>query len=33
MENYGLGIIDSDNAIKADPNYVKGYYRKGCSYL
>ena len=28
MENYGLCISDSDEAIKLDPNYAKAYYRK-----
>lgn len=28
LENYGLAILDSDEAIKLDPNYAKAYYRK-----
>ena len=28
LENYGLAIADSDDAIKLDPNYAKAYYRK-----
>ena len=28
LENYGLALQDSDHAIKADPNYAKGYYRR-----
>jgi len=29
VENYGLAIMDATNAIKADPTYAKGYYRRG----
>jgi serine/threonine-protein phosphatase 5 len=29
VENYGLAIQDATNAIKADPAYAKGYYRRG----
>ena len=29
LENYGFAIEDSDEAIKKDPSYAKGYYRKG----
>lgn len=28
LENYGLAISDSDDAIKLDPGYAKAYYRK-----
>ena len=28
MENYGLALIDANDAINIDPNYPKGYYRK-----
>ena len=28
VENYGVAILDADAAIEADPNYVKGYYRR-----
>eukprot|EP00898_Chlorokybus_atmophyticus_P000400 jgi/Chlat1/1360/Chrsp119S01780 len=33
MENYGQAILDGDKAIQIDPNYVKGYYRRGAAYL
>lgn len=29
VENYGLAIQDATSAIKADPAYAKGYYRRG----
>lgn len=29
VENYGLAIADADAAIESDPNYAKGYYRRG----
>lgn len=29
LESYGLAIQDATDSIKADPNYVKGYYRRG----
>jgi serine/threonine-protein phosphatase 5 len=28
MENYGFAITDGEEAIKADPTYAKGYFRK-----
>lgn len=28
LENYGLALQDADHAIKADPKYAKGYYRR-----
>jgi serine/threonine-protein phosphatase 5 len=28
IENYGLALQDADHAIRADPNYAKGYYRR-----
>lgn len=28
MENYGFAITDGEAAIKHDPTYAKGYYRK-----
>lgn len=33
MENYGLAVLDSDAAIRAQPTYSKAYYRRGCAYL
>ena len=33
LENYGLSISDADAAIKADPSFVKGFYRKGAALL
>lgn len=29
LENYGFALEDASEAIKSDPNYAKGYYRKG----
>jgi serine/threonine-protein phosphatase 5 len=29
LENYGLAIQDATHAVEADPNYPKGYYRRG----
>jgi len=29
VESHGLAILDSANAIASDPNYAKGYYRRG----
>jgi serine/threonine-protein phosphatase 5 len=28
IENYGLALQDSEKAIKSDPSYAKGYYRR-----
>eukprot|EP00977_Amphora_coffeiformis_P013573 scaffold3586_cov164-Amphora_coffeaeformis.AAC.24 len=28
IENYGLALQDADKAIKSDPSYAKGYYRR-----
>lgn len=28
IENYGLALLDSDQAIESDPAYAKGYYRR-----
>lgn len=33
LENYGLAIADSDDAIKLDPNYAKAYYRKADAHI
>lgn len=33
MENYGFAITDGEEAIKADPTYAKGYYRKASALL
>eukprot|EP00565_Helicotheca_tamesis_P001480 CAMPEP_0185735170 /NCGR_PEP_ID=MMETSP1171-20130828/24497_1 /TAXON_ID=374046 /ORGANISM="Helicotheca tamensis, Strain CCMP826" /LENGTH=581 /DNA_ID=CAMNT_0028405371 /DNA_START=56 /DNA_END=1801 /DNA_ORIENTATION=+ len=33
VENYGLAIQDATAAIKADPNYAKGYYRRGTAHF
>ncbi|GIX65917.1 serine/threonine protein phosphatase [Babesia caballi] len=33
MENYGLAILDAEAAIRAQPEYSKAYYRRGCAYL
>lgn len=33
LENYGLALEDAKTSIKLDPNFVKGYYREGSSYL
>lgn len=29
LENYGSALADAESAQKADPNYVKSYYRRG----
>jgi len=33
VENYGLAIQDGTRAIRADPNYPKGYYRRGTAHF
>ncbi|SIO73197.1 protein phosphatase 5 [Babesia microti strain RI] len=33
MENHGLAILDSEEAISLKPTYGKAYYRRGCAYL
>jgi len=33
MENYGLAISDSDEAIKLDSDYVKAYYRRASANM
>ncbi len=33
LEEYGSAVEDATAAIDLDPNYVKGYYRRGDSYL
>ena len=33
VENYGLAEADATAAIESDPNYVKGYYRRGSAYF
>lgn len=33
LENYGFAITDGDEAVKADPTYPKGYYRRGSAYF
>jgi len=29
LESFGLAIMDANEAIKCDPNYLKAYYRRG----
>lgn len=33
VENYGLALSDATAAIESDPNYAKGYYRRGSAYF
>ena len=33
LENNGQALQDANNAIKWNPNYVKGYYRRACANL
>ncbi|KAH7818657.1 putative Serine/threonine-protein phosphatase 5 [Monocercomonoides exilis] len=33
LENYGYAVQDATLAIKTDPTFQKGYYRRGCAYL
>jgi serine/threonine-protein phosphatase 5 len=33
LENYGLALEDGNQAVSLDPNYLKGYYRKGSALL
>ena len=33
QESYGLAVKDADMAIALDPDYVKGYYRRGTALL
>jgi serine/threonine-protein phosphatase 5 len=33
VENYGLAIFDATAAIKHDPTYAKGYYRRASAYF
>jgi serine/threonine-protein phosphatase 5 len=33
VENYGLAICDATAAIKHDPAYAKGYYRRASAYF
>jgi len=33
LENYGFAITDADNAVKSDPTFAKGYYRRGSAYF
>mmetsp|Transcript_40567 Transcript_40567/g.53400 ORF Transcript_40567/g.53400 Transcript_40567/m.53400 type:complete len:505 (+) Transcript_40567:275-1789(+) len=32
-EAYGLAISDADRAIELEPDYIKGYYRRGSAYF
>lgn len=32
LEQYGQALIDSNQAIELDPNYVKAYYRRAAAY-
>lgn len=33
LENYGSALLDGTEAVEVDPNYIKGYYRKGTALL
>ncbi|EKX73088.1 serine/threonine protein phosphatase PP5, putative [Theileria equi strain WA] len=33
IENYGSAISDANIAIELQPEFFKGYYRRGCAYL
>ncbi|CAK9314701.1 unnamed protein product [Citrullus colocynthis] len=33
LEEYGSALEDASKAIKVDPTYSKGYYRRGAAYL
>jgi serine/threonine-protein phosphatase 5 len=33
LENYGSAILDASEAIRRDPSYIKGYYRRGTANL
>jgi serine/threonine-protein phosphatase 5 len=33
LENYGLAEQDASKAIESDPNYIKGYYRRGSAHF
>ena len=33
LENFGLAISDSENAIKVDPKYVKSYFRRAIANI
>ncbi|XP_058219367.1 serine/threonine-protein phosphatase 5 isoform X4 [Rhododendron vialii] len=33
LEEYGSALLDASEAIKIDPKYSKGYYRRGAAYL
>lgn len=33
LENYGSAILDASEAIRREPSYIKGYYRRGTANL
>jgi serine/threonine-protein phosphatase 5 len=33
LENYGSALLDAESAIKLDPTFIKGYYRRGTAHL
>lgn len=33
LENYGSALADAEAAQRADPNYIKTYYRRGSAYV